>query len=574
MARARRHAEDGGRAGQSGAQALLDTLASLGVDVVFGYPGGASLPLYDALTRSPMRHVLVRHEQGAAHAADGYARATGRIGVAISTSGPGATNMVTGLLTAHMDGVPVLAITGQVATASIGSDAFQEADVLGIMMPVTKAVLQPRSAGEVAQAVRDAMRIALAGRPGPVVLDLPKDVQAAAGRPDEVARGPLRLRPHAARPDEGAIRDLLEGLRAAERPLLLVGHGAVGAAVSVRRLAERLGLVSASTLLGLGVLPEGFPGYLGMLGMHGTAEANRATLECDFLLSLGARFDDRVVGDPSRFAPKAAIAHVDIEPAHLGRSVDTRYPVAADVAAFLHVTERLLAKDERPLAWGGRPWLEAPSRAAPEPEADKAGPLSAITVFSRLRRVLRPPYRIVTDVGQHQMWAALHLPVMRPRDFLSSGGLGTMGFGLPAALGAKAAFPDDEVWLVTGDGSFVMAEHELATAVTENLPVRIVVLDNRGLGMVRQWQELFYDGRYSHVSLGSVPDFVRLAEAYGVRAFRPESAGALERDLRLASEEAGPALLHVPCRPEENVYPMIPPGQSAAELIVGPGAER
>ncbi len=575
MARPLRPARVAAHAGESGAKVLLDTLQALGVEVVFGYPGGASLPLYDALTRSSLRHVLVRHEQGAAHAADGYARATGRIGVAISTSGPGATNMVTGLLTAHMDGVPVLAITGQVATAAIGSDAFQEADILGIMMPVTKAVLQPRSVGEVAQAVRDAMRIALAGRPGPVVVDLPKDVQAANQRPGETAPPPVRLRPrpHAARPDEAAIGDLVHGLLTARRPLLLVGHGAVGAAPGVRRLAARLGLVSTSTLLGLGVLPDGFPGYLGMLGMHGTAEANGATLKCDFLLSLGARFDDRVVGDPARFAPNAALAHVDIEPAHLGRTVDTRHPVAADVGTFLHVVERLLPEDATTLPWGGQPWLAGAGHVEPAPDADGAddGGLSALTVFSRLRRVLTPPYRIVTDVGQHQMWAALHLPVLRPRDFLSSGGLGTMGFGLPAALGAKAAFPGDEVWLVTGDGSFVMAEHELATAVTEGLAVRILILDNRGLGMVRQWQELFYDGRHSHVSLGSVPDFVRLAEAYGVRAFRPDSPDALERDLRLAHEEAGPALLHVPCRPEENVYPMIPPGQSAAELLIGPG---
>jgi acetolactate synthase-1/2/3 large subunit len=461
-----------------------------------------------------------------------------------------------------------------VATGAIGSDAFQEADVLGIMMPVTKAVLQPRSVREVAQAVRDAVRIAQAGRPGPVVLDLPKDVQAGTGRADDESPPPLRLRPrpHAARPDETAIAALLQALARAKRPLLLVGHGAIGAAPEVRHLVERLGLVSASTLLGLGILPDGLPGYLGMLGMHGTAAANRATLECDFLLSLGARFDDRVVGDPARFAPNAEIAHVDIEPAHLGRTVETRYPVASDVAAFLRVAERHLTADAAGLPWQGRPWRTADPRPAPPAEAAGEGGLGAETVFACLRAALRPPYRIVTDVGQHQMWAALHLPVLRPRDFLSSGGLGTMGFGLPAALGAKAAFPGDEVWLVTGDGSFVMAEHELATAVTEGLDVRILVLDNRGLGMVRQWQEMFYAGRYSHVSLGDVPDFVALAGAYGVPAFRSRSADALAQDLVRARETAGPVLLHVPCRSDENVFPMIPPGQSAAELITGPTA--
>ncbi|MCL6596513.1 MAG: biosynthetic-type acetolactate synthase large subunit [Firmicutes bacterium] len=560
-------------AAANGARALLDTLAAHGVDVIFGYPGGAALPLYDALYASSLRHVLVRHEQGAAHAADGYARATGRVGVALSTSGPGATNLVTGLLTAHMDGVPLLAITGQVATSAIGTDAFQEADTLGIMLPVTKAALQPRTAAEVAQATRDAIRVATSGRPGPVVLDLPKDVAAGAGSSDGEGPPPLRLRPrlHASRPDEGAIRDLLAGLWAAKRPLVLVGHGAAGAAPAVRRFLERLALPSMSTLLGLGTVPDGFPGYLGMIGMHGTVEANRATLEADFLLSLGARFDDRAVGDPSRFAPRATIAHVDIEPAQLGKTLATRYPVAADVGAFLRVVERLLPHGEPP--WGPRPWAEAPPRPEPPPEPEGGGPLSALTVFARLRRVLRPPYRIVTDVGQHQMWAALHLPVLRARDFITSGGLGTMGFGLPAALGVQAAFPQETVWLITGDGSFVMAEHELATAVTERLPVRIVVLDNRGLGMVRQWQELFYGGRYSHVDLGGVPDFVRLAEAYGVKAFRSLDADALERDLAAAQAVDGPALVHVPCRQEENVYPMIPPGGSAADLMVAPGSD-
>ena len=560
---------------RSGAHALLDTLVQTGVDVVFGYPGGASLPIYDALAEAHIRHVLVRHEQAAAHAADGYARATGRVGVCLSTSGPGATNLVTGLLTAHMDGVPLVAVTGQVATSALGTDAFQEADTLAIMMPVTKAALQPRSPREVPQAIRDAMRIATSGRPGPVAVDLPKDVAAAGHRPGEDEPAPLRLRPraHASRPDEGAIRRAVEALIRARRPLVLVGHGAAGAADAVRAFVTRLGVPSTSTLLGLGTIDPGTPGYLGMLGMHGTEEANRATLETDFILGLGARFDDRVVGDPDRFAPGAAIAHVDIEPAHIGRSVRTDYPVAADVAAFVRAAERLLPTSAADLPWRGEPW--ARGAAPPEPtsvEAAATGEVPAVTVFSRLRRVLREPYRIVTDVGQHQMWAALYLPVTRPRTFLSSGGLGTMGFGLPAAIGAQVAFPGEEVWLVTGDGSFVMAAHELATAVTERLPVRILVLDNRGLGMVRQWQELFYGGRLSHVSLGEVPDFVRLAEAYGVPAYHAEDAEALERGLRAAQAADGPALVHVTCPPDEHVYPMIPPGQSAAELIAGPPA--
>lgn len=565
-------ASAGGAGGESGARQLLEALSAAGIDVVFGYPGGAMLPVYDALTQSPIRHVLVRHEQSAAHAADGYARATGKVGVAFATSGPGATNLVTGLLTAYMDGVPILAITGQVATHAIGTDAFQEADVLGLVVPVTKAALQPRSPAEVPQAVRDALRIATSGRPGPVLLDLPKDVASTDGTPGDEAPAPLRLRqrPHALRPDEADIRALIEALLAARRPMVLVGHGAVGAAPAVRRLLERLHLPSASTLLGLGTVPEGLAGYLGMIGMHGTVEANRATLQTDFLLSLGARFDDRVVGDASRFAPGAAIAHVDIEPAHLGRTVPTRFGVAADVGVFLRLAEKLLPPQGTVLPWGNAPWVSGAPRVDADVMVDEPGVFSALTVFSRMRRVLKAPYRIVTDVGQHQMWAALHLPVWRPRDFLSSGGLGTMGFGLPAALGAKAAHPGDEVWLITGDGSFVMAEHELATAVTERLPVRIVILDNRGLGMVRQWQELFYQGRYSHVHLGDVPDFVRLAEAYGVRAFRPDSPDALERDLRACQSEEGPTVVHVPCLREENVYPMIPPGGGAQDLLVGP----
>jgi acetolactate synthase-1/2/3 large subunit len=554
----------------TGAHALTQALARAGVTTVFGYPGGAALPIYEALAKSHIRHVLVRHETAAAHAADGYARSTGRVGVCLATSGPGVTNLITGLLTAQMDGVPVLAITGQVASSALGTDAFQEADTPSLLLAASKAVLRPRTAAEVGPLTAYALRLARMGRAGVVVLDMPKDVASSPVAPGPVR--PVRDRPRAAvpPPDPHVAQRVREALLSSRRPLVMVGHGAQGSAAAVRRLLARLGVPSVSTLLGLGTVPHGFPGYLGMVGMHGTREANLATLEADFLLALGARLDDRVTGDPRRFMSQAVIAQVDAEAAHLRRLVKVDLPVHAEVGAFLHLWSQTPWPERGTLPWGGEPWAQPGTFPPAEEEGDGAQAMSARTAFAYLREAIDPRAFVVTDVGQHQMWAALYLPVREARGFVTSGGLGTMGFGLPAALGVKAAHPDREVWLVSGDGSFVMTAHEMATAVTEGLGVRMVVLDNAGLGMVRQWQELFYPSGPYQVELGDVPDLLKLADAYGVPAYRASSPGELREALARARTSSGPCLVHVRIRQDEHVYPMIPPGQSAAEMLVAP----
>lgn len=548
----------------NGAALLVRALESAGVEVIFGYPGGATLALYDALLDTSIRHILCRHEQAAAHAADGYARVTGKVGVCLSTSGPGATNLVTGLLNAAMDSVPVLALTGQVGTTALGTDAFQEADTLSIAVPVTKACLQIRRVEEIRPHVAEAFRLAISDRPGPVLLDFPKDVLAAQVREDSLPIAPPagpRLRP-----DPVQIRALADAIRSAERPLFLVGAGAADAASELRALLCELGAASTASLLGLGVIPWGFPGYLGMVGMHGTVASNRATLEADLLVGVGARFDDRVTGNVNRFAPRARIAHIDIDAAQIGKVCRVDLPVHADAREAVLVLSQELRGHRCDLGW-----TEAPMLPPPSPPAAPGDGIPVDEAFAAIRSVLEEPYRIVTDVGQHQMWAALHLPVTRPRTFLSSGGLGTMGFGLPAAVGAQVGAPDDEIWLVSGDGGFVMTGYELATLREENLPVRILILDNRGLGMVRQWQTFFYDERYSGVDLGpKLPDFRLLAEAYGIPGHAPRTAEQLRAALREAHATRGPVLVHIPIPKFEAVYPMIPAGTSAHEMITGP----
>ncbi len=593
------------------AQVVIDCLMEHGVDTVFGYPGGAILPVYDALYDSPLRHILVRHEQGAAHAADAYARVTGRVGVCMATSGPGATNLVTGLTNAYMDSIPVLAITGQVPTEAIGRDAFQEADITGITLPVTKHNYLVRDARELPRVLSEAIYVAATGRPGPVLVDLPKDVLNWAGEFEPCpARPRLRgCRPHRA-PDERAVQEAARALNRARRPLLFVGGGAIhaGASELVHRLAETAQLPVISTLMGLGVFPGTHPQFLGMVGMHGTFPANRATSHADLILALGVRFDDRVTGALHKFAPRAQIVHVDIDAAELGKNVQPHIAIAADVRRTLEVLLPLVK--ERDLAewweeiegWCRKHPIPFPCRAGregvagaqkgschpaslqllrgagaglpggPVPQSTK-GPLQPHHLIWEVYRVTEGRAVVVTDVGQHQMWTALFYPIDSPRQFVTSGGLGTMGFGLPAAIGAQVGRPGDEVWLITGDGSLLMTCQELATAVSYRLPIRVVIVNNGYLGMVRQWQQLFYQRRYSQVDLAGTPDFVRLAEAFGARGLRAETPAELGRALEEMRRTPGPAVLDAVVEREANVFPMIPSGMSVDDIIVTPAAE-
>jgi acetolactate synthase-1/2/3 large subunit len=584
----------------SGAQALLEGLTREGVDLVFGYPGGVLLPLYDALYHSPIQHVLVRHEQGAAHAADGYARATGKVGVCIGTSGPGATNLVTGIATAYMDSIPLVVITGQVATSSIGKDAFQEADITGITMPITKHNYLVKDSAEIPHVVQEAFYLARTGRPGPVLIDLPRDV--AAGMLD-VDWDAVQIRLRGYRPTQRGnvkmIRRLLEELLAATRPVLYVGGGIIraNAARELTELARRLQIPVTATLMGKGAFPETDPLYLGVPGMHGTAYANLALNEADLLVGIGVRFDDRVTGDVSRFAPNARIAHVDVDPAEIGKVMHTEVPVVGDAKLVLQaVLEELQAqqalapeltdwhaqiaewKSQYPLQWTTTSNAPCPhacgDRATPEKCgstrcAGKHGVIKSPEVVQAIWRATEGAAIVATDVGQHQMWAMQYYLVSDPLQFVSSAGLGTMGFGLPAAIGAQMGNPGREVWCFTGDGSFQMMTQELATAVIHQLPIKIALLNNGCLGMVRQWQKMFYGQRYSQVGLDvGTPDFVKLAEAYGAVGIRVVDAADIPAAIAQARAVTDrPVILDFQCDAEENVLPMIPAGKSVAEMI-------
>jgi acetolactate synthase-1/2/3 large subunit len=545
---------------RNGAQAIVEGLLAQGVEVVFGHPGGAILPLYDALHGSRLHHVLCRHEQGAAHAADGYARASGRVGVCLATSGPGATNLVTGLATAHMDSVPVVAITGQVPTALVGTDAFQEADVVGITLPVVKHSYQVRCAADLPRVLREAFHIAATGRPGPVLVDVPKDVQLGPAPP--APEEPLAIRGYRlpGPPDPAAVREAAALCRASARPLLLVGGGAKDAAAEVARLQQALDCPVTATLMGLGVVPADHPAYLGMLGMHGSPAANWATAEADLLVVAGARLDDRVTGDPKRFAPGARLIHIDLDAAEIGKIKRPDVALCTDCAAGLAA----LAAE---IGSAPRPWR--PSAPAGYPEETFAdGRLSGPQAVRALRAACPPATTVVADVGQHQMWAAQHFGVGGPRRFLTSGGLGTMGYALPAAIGASLARPGEPVLCLTGDGSVQMTIQELATVASLELPVVIAVLNNGYLGMVRQWQELFFAERYAASRLWN-PDFCRLAEAYGIAGERVEDADALAAAARRAVAGGRPVLLDVRIAPEENTWPIVPSGAALHEMMVG-----
>jgi acetolactate synthase-1/2/3 large subunit len=544
---------------RTGAQWLLQALEAEGCDVMFGYPGGAIMPVYDALVDSPIRHILVRHEQGAALAADGYARASGKVGVCLATSGPGATNLLTGIANAYLDSVPMVAITGQVQTLVMGTDAFQEVDIFGMSLPVVKHSYIVRRAEDVYATVREAFAIARSGRPGPVLIDLPKDVAIASAQ----AREPRWLAPVFARGEPEALMRARSLIGQAQRPLLYVGGGVnmAGAEWALRSLMRSTGLPAVYTLKGLGAVDPDAPFNLGMLGMHGNPAANHAVQECDLLVVAGARFDDRATGKLSTFAPGAKVLHLDIDPAEIGKLR------LADVALTGKLGEQLpaLAQPLRISAWQQR-CRELKSRHGERYDAPGDG-VFAPALLKQLSEAGGNRLIVASDVGQHQMWVAQHWRVSRTAAHLSSGGLGTMGFGLPAAIGAQLAKPDACVVCVSGDGSIMMNIQELATLKRYGIPVKILLLDNSCLGMVRQWQELFFAERYSEVDLSDNPDFAELARAFGIPAFtverRDQVADAIERLLT----EPGPLFCHVKIDPRANVWPLVPPGKSNSEMM-------
>ncbi len=568
-------------AAPTGAESICNALHAEGVDVLFGHPGGAILPFYDALHRDGrLRHVLVRHELGAAHAADGYSRATGKVGVCVATSGPGATNLVTGLATAMMDSVPLVAITGQVARSVMGTEAFQECDILGVTAPVTKYGFLAEDATSLPDIIAEAFRLARSGRPGPVLIDIPKDVQS-----EHAVRWTSPCPPSVNgnhRPGGGCVSEsaaLAEALdRAAdminesERPVLMVGRGVLLADVvpAVRRLAEWAELPVVTSLLGLDGFPARHPLALGLPGMHGTPRANSAIQDADLILGLGIRFDDRVVGRAKDFARHARIVHFEIDPTVIGRTVRADHAVLGDLADTVPGLTRRVRPRNRP-GWLAR--LKGWDRdAEPDvPESTGDGPLRARDVIRAVAgQISRSRSIVVTDVGQHQMWLAQELPDVEPGAHLTSGGLGTMGYALPAGIGAAVGRPDREVWVIAGDGGFQMNIQELATVVQEGLRLRIAVVNNGFLGMVRQWQELFYERRYSASEI-SGPDFVALAEAYGIPGRAVERRDELADAFAFASSCEGPALVDLRVAREENVYPIVPAGAALHEFVPSPG---
>ncbi|MCZ8522793.1 MULTISPECIES: biosynthetic-type acetolactate synthase large subunit [Paenibacillus] len=560
-----------------GAEILLRTLLLEGVECVFGYPGGALLYIYDAMHGSRrFRHILTRHEQGAVHAADGYARATGRTGVCLATSGPGATNLITGIATAYADSVPLVVITGNVATSLIGTDAFQEADIIGMTQPVTKHSYFVTRAEDLALTLRRAFHLAGTGRKGPVLVDIPKDVSSALAVFRYPAEEEVRVRgydPYPV-PDPVRIGELLEALEKAERPLLLAGGGAVqsDAGAALLALAERAGIPVATTLLGLAAFPGGHGLWTGMPGMHGTYAANMALQECDLLISAGARFDDRVTMKLDRFAPKAAVAHIDLDPAEVGKLVPVTIPLIGDVRTVLEAALRRMPV-EAPAREGWLGQIRAWQEEQPLRYAPSSTELKPQYVISMLSRTSGGNAIVTTDVGQHQMWTAQYFRFAQPRSFLTSGGLGTMGFGFPSAIGAQIGHPEKLVISINGDGGMQMCAQELAICALHGLPVKIAVINNRTLGMIRQWQELIYEGRYSHIDLGGSPDFVLLAEAYGVRGLRAATPGEAEEAWREALAHPGPVLIDFVVAKEELVYPMVPQGKGLGDMILGRESE-
>ncbi len=562
----------------TGAQIVVQSLKNEGVELVFGYPGGAALHIYDAFySQEDVRHILVRHEQAAAHAADGYARATGKTGVVLVTSGPGVTNTVTGIATAYMDSIPMVVLTAQVPTSLIGDDAFQEVDTVGITRPCVKHNFLVKDVGSLAETIKKAFFIANSGRPGPVVVDIPKDVTAQTIRysyPEDIrirSYAPVR-KAHAKQISRAATL-----LLKARRPIIYTGGGVVlsGAAKQLTALVEHLGHPCTNTLMGLGALASDHPRFLGMLGMHGTYEANMAMYECDVMLAVGARFDDRVTGDPKKFSPQATIIHIDIDPASIGKNVQVEVPIVGDAAVALKQLLEVLAQssttqDEESLStW----WDQTESwRSRDSLGYDSSDEvIKPQFVVQKLHEVTLGDAFVTSDVGQHQMWAAQYYGFNKPRRWINSGGLGTMGFGLPAAMGVQLAHPEAVVACVTGEASIIMCIQELSTCKQYDLPIKIVNLNNRYMGMVRQWQEFFYDRRYSHSYMDSLPDFVDLASSFGHTGIRVEKPGDVEGALRDAfAQKDRLFFLDFVTDQTENVYPMISAGAGHNEMVLKP----
>ncbi|WP_087148676.1 biosynthetic-type acetolactate synthase large subunit [Rhodohalobacter halophilus] len=553
----------------NGAEILIKTLADLGVETIFGYPGGAVLPVYDTLfDNHDLNHVLIRHEQSGTHAADGYARATGKPGVVLATSGPGGTNTVTGIATAMMDSIPLVVFTGQVPTGVIGNDAFQEADIVGITRPITKQNYLVRDVDELEHVIREAFHIATNGRPGPVLVDLPKDMLNTPARYSGMKKVEIpSFKPHI-QGHGTQIAKAAEMLSEAKKPLIYVGGGAIlgEAWEEVTAFAERLNIPVTTTLMGLGAFPESKPQSLGMLGMHGTWAANMAMTECDVLLAVGARFDDRVTGRLDGFSQKSRKIHIDIDPSCIGKNVPVEVPIVGDVKHVIPAIDKLAGPPDTTDWWDTiHTWQrEHPLKV---PKADNC--IYPQHMVKMISEVTGGNAIVVTDVGQHQMWAAQHYRFNHPRSWISSGGLGTMGFGFPAAMGAALACPDREVVCITGDGGFQMLSCELATAVEYNIPVKIALMNNNCLGMVRQWQQLFYGNRTSYSVFGSNnPDFVKMAECYGAVGMRATTPAEMQQVLNDAMKiKDKPVLMDLRVVETENCYPMVPAGAALNEMV-------
>jgi len=556
----------------TGAQIICESLVKEGVEVIFGIIGGAILPLYDTFPQYPqLHHILVRHEQGAAHAAEGYARATGKVGVCMATSGPGATNLVTGIADAYLDSVPIVAITGQVARPFIGKDAFQEIDITGITLPITKHNYLVLDVGSLAKTMKEAFYLARTGRPGPVLIDMPRDVQIEQAE----FRYPERVDLPGYKPTlQGhptQIKKAAQLIAQAQQPLIIAGRGAIisGAYAELKELAETAQIPVITTLLGISCFPESHFLSFGMLGMHGMAYANMAVDAADLIVAIGMRFDDRATAKVSAFAPHARIIHIDIDPAEIGKNVRVDVPIVGDVKMILESLNKLIASSQH-IDWLQQ--LDSWRKEHPSTEIRASQELLPQFVVRKIYEVTQGEAIIVTGVGQNQMWSAQHYWYDKPNSLISSGGLGTMGFELPAAMGAKVGCPDETVWCIAGDGGFQMTIQELATIVQERLAVKIAILNNGYLGMVRQWQELFYERRYVATPLAG-PDFVKVAEAYGIPALRVKHREEVVPAIEQAMAEPGPFIIDFAIEPEENVYPMVPPGASLAEVLEEPEKE-
>ncbi|CAM3668058.1 biosynthetic-type acetolactate synthase large subunit [Marinicrinis lubricantis] len=553
----------------NGSEILLRSLLLEGVDCVFGYPGGAVLYIYDAMHSNPhFNHLLTRHEQGAIHAADGYARSTGKVGVCIATSGPGATNLVTGIATAYMDSVPLVVITGNVATSVIGTDAFQEADITGITMPITKHSYLVRKVEDLPRIIHEAFHIANTGRKGPVLVDIPKDVSAQVTEFYYPTETNIRGYNPTVNPNRLQVERLLEAIEQSERPVILAGGGVLSsdAHQELMEFVEKTRIPVTTTLLGLGGFPSAHELWMGMPGMHGTYTANKALQNCDLLIGIGARFDDRVTMKVQGFAPKAKIAHIDVDPAEIGKIVETSIPCVGDIKKVLELANQK-AKPAKSEAWIQH--IQQMKQEFPLKYKDSDTELKPQYVVEMINETTKGEAIVTTDVGQHQMWVAQYYRFNHPRSWVTSGGLGTMGFGFPSSIGAQMGNRDRLVVSINGDGGMQMCSQELAICAIHNIPVKIVVINNQVLGMVRQWQEIIYDNRYSHIDLAGSPDFVKLAEAYGVKGLRATNKEEAQKAWKEAMDTPGPVLVEFVVRKHENVYPMVTQGNTIDDMLMG-----